>query len=379
MRRATISQLTSVLALAWSTLLGCAQIAGTADYEVLQEPKADPALPFLTGTHECDACAADKCGGELAVCEADEVCSSWLADIRSRPNPLAAYDRYKTESELLWQVQHDPPVASWDALYNLKDCAGKCLDVCRTGQDFACVGGFEWDLPQPTFLRTRIADFGTAVSARVFACLGADQCDEPLSSETTDDAGFAELRIDAEQNLRGPVGYFRILGDEKHAIPWQYSQTRPLGENDYTAVGVLNDGVVRSWVESFGVALDGDHGALMILPVDCAGNSSKEVSLEAWTYVGNELTPCEDCAYAYAKDKESELPSKDLNGFITTGRTGYIGNVPTGLVTILLRRLTKPNDVVSVARLVVRGGEMAVLKPYPASAADLLSFTDPKN
>lgn len=378
MRGAAISQRTSALALGLLCSLGCAQIAGTADYEVLAEPKAEPALPFLTGTQDCDACAADKCTDELAVCAADEVCSSWLADIRARPNPLAAYDRYKIESELLWQVNHKLPSASLDALTNLKDCAGKCLEPCRLGQDFACVGQFDWDLPQPTVLRTRITNYGAPVSARVLACLDADQCNEPLSSGTTDSAGFTELQIDADESQRGPVGYFRVLSQDERSLAWQYSQTRPLGEDDYAPVGVLADGVVNGWAESFGLTFDDDHGALLVLPVDCAGSSGKGASLEAWTYVGNELASCADCAYAYSQDSLAEVPSKALNGFITTGRAGYIGNLPTGVVTILLRRLSKPNDVVSVARLVIRGGEMAILRLYPASKADLLSFTDPK-
>jgi hypothetical protein len=381
MKRATTSQkqraLAAAVAVALPCLLGCAQIAGTADYEVLVEPKAAPPPPFLTGSEQCEACAADKCGKRLAACDADEVCSSWLSDLRARPDPASAYERYKIENDLFWHYEHDGYGASYEAINSLKKCSGECLDACPLGQNFACVGDFDWDLPQPSRLRARVSELGNGLPTSVLACLDVDQCEVPLASEQTDEAGFTELRFESDVSQRGPVGYLRFQGEGAHSLPLQYSQTRPFGDDDYLPIGLPNDNIIRFWVDGFGQSLDGDHGLLLLLPVDCSGMYAKQVSLEAWSYVGNQPRYCEECSYAYAQDS-TEVPGKDLKGMLTAGRTGYIANVPPGAISIVARRLMEPQDVVSVARLVVRGGELAMARLYPASQRDVLLFSDPR-
>jgi len=233
-------------------------------------------------------------------------------------------------------------------------------------------------VPEPGVLRTQvISEKGGALPASISACLDVDQCESPLFSARTDEAGFAELRFDSDVSQRGPIGYLRFQGENEYSLPWQYSQTRPFGDNDYVPMGSIRDSTVRGWLDILGQTLDDDHGLLLLLPVDCSGMYAKQVSLEAWLYSGNGFTPCDDCSYAYAQSI-TEAPSRDLKGLLTAGRTGYIANVPPGAIVVVARRLKEPHDVVSVARLVVRSGEVALARLYPATKGEVLLFSDPK-
>jgi len=290
--------------------------------------------------------------------------------MRERPYPAGAYHRFQIEADVYWRYQHEhQPFDS--SIDNLRSCAQKCLEPCKIGQNFSCVGDFEWDLPQPTVLRTRISVNTAPVSAEVRACLDVDQCEVPLASTSTDDAGFAELQINSDSDARGSINYLHIKRD--NALSWQLVQTRPFADNDYAALDLIADARFRQWQQAFGQSLDDARGVLAVTPADCSGMNAKQVKLELWHYVGSDLSRCEDCFYAYAED-ENGAPNAEAQAFATSGRVGYIANVAPGLVYVLLRRVAEPHDAVSIARLVVRGGEVALVRAYPASKQDRMSF-----
>lgn len=359
-------------------ILGCAQIAGTDDYAVGVDAKA---MPFLTGSGACDACAAKNCGTQFMYCEQDAVCSSWLKDIRERPDPISAHERSQIENELRWSAVHDG--ASYnDNIEGLRSCAQFCLNECAIGQDFSCVGNFDWDLPHLEKLRTRVALRRNVVGpsepleAHVRACLSADQCESPLDSQTTDEAGFAELKLQVEADEPGGVSVHVVTEVTR---PWQWAQTRPLADNDYLQLDLPTDESVDGWRADFARNAGGEHAMLVVVPVDCAGVHAKQVTLEAWYYPPDDrLTFCEDCFYAYG-DGILETPSAQLPGFVTMGRAGYIIKPTPGMVYVAARRMAEPRDVLSVARFEVQGGDAAVVRLYPASKAELASFGDLRN
>jgi hypothetical protein len=377
MKRGSPSQLARafVPSLILPGLLGCAQIAGADDYAIAERPPAVEPLPLLTGSDECDVCATDKCSEQLATCEADEVCAGWLADIREWPDPMSAYQRYKVEGELGWEFFHTRDQPSWDALTGVEDCAPSCLEPCRVGQDFTCVGNFDWEIAPPTTLRTRVATHGIGQPAEVLACLDADQCDLPLVSERTDSLGFSELRFESQRTkpatidgLRGPTDYFRVVRDQGKV--WQYSQTRPFGDNDFTSIVVIADSVLEGWSANFGAPIDDERGALVVIPVDCAEVNAKEVFIEVLSSAGENLVPCDGCAYAYAED-DTQTPNNQLKGMQGAGNAAYVVNIPEGVVYVVMLGIADPSRVLGVARTIVRGGEGRLLRLFPASKQEL--------
>ena len=362
-----------LLALLALCIPGCAQLAGTSDYELAEGPQKEaPPPPFLMGSTECEACGADRCSEQLATCEANDVCLSWLADIRERPDPLSAYERYKTEIDLVWQAHHEGQ--PYDAsIADLRECAQECLDVCPIGQNFSCVGDFDWDLPRAQSLKTRVTLYGLPAKTEIRACLIADQCSDPLDSQQTDEAGFAALRLEPEAD---EINYLRFATEG--SASWQWVQTRPFADDDYIPLDLIADAQFQTWLQDLGRSFNDGRGLLLGIPVDCSGVNAKQVSLEAWYYSGGSLTFCEDCFYAYAEDA-TLLPNPERHAFETTGRVGFVANVNPGLVYVVLRRAVEPRDVVSVARVVVRAGEVGTIRLYPASKDELASFPDPRN
>lgn len=362
-----------LLALLALCITGCAQLAGTSDYELAEEPpKQAPPTPFLLGSTGCEACGAAKCSEQLAICAANDVCSTWLADIRKRPDPLSAYERYKTEIDLVWQADHEGQ--PYDAsITDLRECAQECLDVCPIGQNFSCVGDFEWGLPRVESLKTRVTLYGLPARTEIRACLIADQCSDPLDSRQTDEAGFAAFRLEPGSD---EINYLRFATEG--SASWQWVQTRPFADDDYIPLDLIPDAQFETWLQDLGRSLDVGKGLLLGIPVDCAGVNAKQVSLEAWYYTGGRLKFCEDCFYAYAEDA-TLLPNPERQAFETTGRAGFIANVNPGLVYVVLRRAVEPRDVVSVARVVVRASEIGTIRLYPASKDELASFPDPRN
>jgi hypothetical protein len=377
MKRGSPSQLARafVPSLVLPGLLGCAQIAGADDYAIAEVPPAVEPLPLLTGSEECDVCATDKCSEQLAACEADEVCAGWLADIRERPDPMSAYQRYKVESELGYEFFHTRDQPSWDALTGVEDCAPSCLEPCRVGQDFTCVGNFDWEIAPPTALRTRVVTRGFGQPAEVLACLDADQCALPLVSERTDILGFSELRFETYESQRGPTDYFRVVRDQGKV--WQYSQTRPFGDTDFTSIVVIADSSLEDWSANFGAPIDSEKGALVVIPVDCAEVNAKEVFIEVLSSVGERLEPCDGCAYAYAED-DTQTPNSQLKGMQGAGNAAYVVNIPAGVIYVVMRAIADPSRVLGVARAIARGGEGRLLRLFPASKQELEAFSDPR-
>ena len=361
-------------ALTFHGLLGCAQIAGTDDYSLRVEPQAEPPLPFLAGSAECDACAAEACDDELTVCEKDEACSSWLTSIRERPNPAGTYERYRIESTLFWQSEHDGAPVN-NSIAKLRQCAQDCLKACQIGRDFSCAGRFDWDLPPPETLRVGVGLNSDPVSAEISACLNSDQCEVPLSSSATDHEGFAELHFDMDPRARASIDYLSFVREE--GLTWQWVQNRPFGDGEYVRLPLLSDELFSLWHDAFGQVFSGAQGVMLVTPVDCLGISAKEVKLELFRYSGSELSYCEDCFYAYGND-ENGAPAT-IGGFQTKGTMGYIAKVDPGLVWVVLRRLAEPRDVVSATRLLIHGGEVTLVRASPSSRQDQMLFSGTRN
>jgi hypothetical protein len=361
-----------------TSLLGCvacAQVLGTDDYRVARPAAAGTpeTPPYLTGA-TCESCLNDACSAVLADCSADSTCASWLASVREHPDPLSAYTRYQIEAEQFWQRDHGQvPVST---IGQLKSCAESCLGSCPIGQEYSCVGRFDWSIPYPTSLRTRVTNLqGTALpGAQVDACRDVDQCRSPLASNLADAQGFAPLAlVDPGQTAEARVDSLAIQASGFRA--WQWMQTRPWGTGDYVSCGLLDDGLIESWFQALGLPTDADKTLLDVVPLDCAGINAKDVTLEVWVESSNGPVQCKDCVYAYAN--ADSVPSRELTSYSTAGRDGYVASVPPGLVHVVLRRRESPRDIVSVVPLVVQSGNGYFIKAYPASTPELAEFPDP--
>jgi hypothetical protein len=359
-----------------SGLVGCAQVTGTDEYSVVGASKIEAENPnrelppFLTGA-ECEACANQFCEQELEHCGASEACSSWLSNTREHPDPLTAYQRHRTEMEIKWRA--DRGGERDDAILRLRDCAQNCLEACQVGQNFSCVGKFDWNFAAPWNLRTRITDpvgNGRPLS-RVSACRDVDQCDPPLSSTDTNKDGFAPLELDG----RFPIDYLQL--EVPDHLPWRWMQSRPLAENDYVSAGLFTDALVYEWYKAFDYQFVNDQSLLIVQPWDCSGIHAKQITVEVWLPSADGLKFCDQCVYAYARGP-SDTPDRLLKALSTEGRAAYIGQVPPLRVHVIWRRVDAPQDVVSFVPVNVRGGQIIFVKAFPASREELESFPDPR-
>jgi hypothetical protein len=357
---------------------GCAQIVGNDEYEVGSastnddgDPISDPPPPFLTGA-ECEACATKACATELANCFSSAVCSDWLSGMRDRPDPLSAYVRHKVEMELEWSRDHGVPYDG--AIFALKNCSQKCLSACEIGQDYSCVGKFDWEFASPfppEELRTFMTDYLGNVKppSSVTACSSVDQCAGPLGSASSND-GFAVLRLSGA----APVDYLSFELNE--FVPWHYLQTRPLAHGDYVPTGFYDASTVLKWHSDFGYTFDGDSGLVVLQPRDCTGMFGKQLFVEVWLPSGGVLKPCPepDCVYAYA-DGPFDSPNVLLNGFKNEGHVVYVV-APARQIYLTLRRIRQPQEIVSVVPVNVEPGEFTFVKAFPLSRRDLEAVPD---
>jgi hypothetical protein len=353
--------------------LGCGQVIGLGDYRIASENA--PTMPdppaFLTGT-ECEACTAKTCETELGDCAGDDACSHWLSDVRAHPDPLHAYERNQTEMRAQLAIDRSNSGAL-STIGRLRVCAERCLDACPIGRNHSCAGTFDWGLPYPASLLTRVQDMnapGGLAGATVDACRAMDLCAPPLVTGTTDAEGFAPL-VMAPSGSAGSARVSSLRVQASGYMPWYWVSTRPFATDDYVRVSLMPDSVVAHWYAVFGIQQGPSSGLLDVVPFDCAGINEKAVSVEVWVENAGDLVPCEECQYAYAD--ADYVPSLELTSFSAAGRDAYVAGVPAGVVYVIVRRTAVPRSVVSLARLVIEPGNAYFVRAYPASATELES------
>jgi hypothetical protein len=222
--------------LAYALLLGLSLAACSNDLDALYgdgvvkdagavKMKAElpllPMLPDLENESECKACAKDKCADARANCLDDDACVENLAcrGICSDPGCLQRCDaKY-------------PAFSYWFAALVTCVMSNACATPCKTGENFACVGKYDWPVAEERRFRVRFRFtyenfFSSAltqpfvVGAQVRAC-GGDPCDDNvLDSGRVDARNTFELGLELGLGRSSFGGFLEVEGDRIGPAGW---------------------------------------------------------------------------------------------------------------------------------------------------------------
>lgn len=362
--------------------VSCGELIGADDYSVATGIDGAAGRSATVATFEappayltdetCVACVSEHCAAQKIACDDEAFCASWLDSMRNAPDPLSAYDRYRLLMNEAWEGSHGGTDDSAHTL-ELIDCtSANCLNECQLGRDFSCVGKFEWHIGFPSALRTAVSDMNGLPFPEpwtVKACAPEDaNCSTPLTSQTTDDYGAAELLLGNGQDQYPDFGGFLLWTGGTDFNEWATIVSRPFVTDDYTAWKLPNKSLVDVSFGNFGAQFDPAYGYVWVIPSDCRGLYAKGVRLNVKVGTANGFEDCTDCMYTY--ENNNSLPDTQRQDFSSAGRVGFISFVPPRRILLTLRD-TANDSVIGVQSISVAAGRIHFVKLYPASTSQL--------
>lgn len=346
--------------------------SGVVSSDASADAPAAPAPPFPTAPG-CTSCLASGCAAEQEACTADGLCNAVWSDLLKSPSDAnATYARAlrtaaasKTYFESREMI-HSP----WQ---DLRTCTqDRCRDVCRTGEDFSCVGHFEWNVMAPKAASALLLDAATAQplpTTTVKACRVNDfACDHPAQTTDSDANGFVQLSSLDAIPAGERIGYLSLQSSSAFRR-WAAVVSRPLTDGDFGVWTIPADDAVVGVYQALGGMDDRSKAVFMVTPSDCSAFSAKNVKMEIVYETQQGLVLCGDCGYAYPNDDNKPLTS--IQGFVTSGgQDGAIGNVLANSMFLRLRSIVD-GSIVSVMSLTANAGWGYRIRMYPASSMEL--------
>ena len=257
--------------------LGCGQLTGVSDLHVEDDDAGggvtDPLADRFGGSNydavACNSCIAENCPDDLATCEVDPSCVTYLSCWESCDNPACLLD--------CWDGK---PFAEGSGPQ--RSCT-PCRDECSIGAEWECADRFSWpSVEQQTGITIYVdnAVNQTPVSgARVRACLTVDpDCLSAEAEAVTDDEGFATLSVPSTALTgRGFSGHY-LVEAEGFTTVLRYP-SMPAYDGRYVRVNMVQVGITNAYLVMMGVDVSPDQGSAWFVISDCRGSPSRQVDV----------------------------------------------------------------------------------------------------
>lgn len=326
--------------------------AGMADPDGWTDPGDDPDAepePELdgpcglrpAGSAACVACLeeAESTCDALSACAADPVCAAThtCAARCADPSCVAACG--------------ESPGADIARITAHTTRFRACSAACELGRDWACVDDFAWGGAVERRLSIRLALLRVPASvphggASVRACDLLDHaCDDPLAETTANEAGLAELDLDAGMDPLGFTGFFEVDGGDLQptvVIP----AARLVRDGAYLQPVVTARDMRGTILLATGRSPQPGRAVVLVQVRDCRGDPAPRMRLEL-------TTADADYGAVYFNDN---LPDPGLDATQVSGLVGFV-DVPVtgeGVAATLVARRADTGEAVSRRQVLLR-------------------------
>lgn len=245
----------------------------------------EAALRIYGDDEACVACVRASCDAEATACTEVAACAT------------NARCRAGCRDPACIQLCEEPYPQDANPTEPLERCVvDGCLDECRVGQDFDCVGEFDWPRPEssePVVLRAQLivsaemAPVGEGILARLCRWQEPD-CAHPVDVARTDPMGFVDLAYTPMDSfgrgLQALDGYVESTdpdNEPRRVVPaLMVPGDIPVPEfgalsNEYPVQHVVNsdDGRTFLWGILLGIDVDSSLGRMWGVVQDCRASS----------------------------------------------------------------------------------------------------------
>jgi hypothetical protein len=248
-----------------------------------------------SAANACESCVVDHGGcGASQACATSVECQNYLQCRRSCVTADCIGE---------CALEHDAGSFLYDGL-NVA-IQGSCRTPCDFGQNWTCVGNVVWPTTSTPVRKLRLSFQDKIANApnigmKVLVC-GDLQCNSPLDSETTNDAGVVQVSDNSKVNASGYglEGYLDLSGgtvptENEPIFPTLLVWGFPLSEGN----GAIGETIPTLSLLDFaglpgdvpGLSIEPGRAHLGLLAVDCLGNQSDKVTFSLGPDAGDEET-----------------------------------------------------------------------------------------
>lgn len=317
------------------------------------------------GADDCSGCIAERCCTEASDCSNSSPCLDRIACVNGCNDPGCSDQCLAFE-------------AAGDVDTRLYECAlRQCSEQCTLGADYACVGDYDWPIPDEIEVteRFRVVDRFTDEpfeGLELSACRRSPpDCQTVVDRQTTDENGMATVifpgrRGDFASSIEPFTGYLLITGDD--FLPTLFYRDRPSYRvrNDIQSIPTSTQsrvllGLVFALthrpVDDRELSPDRGHAAGQVF--DCHGLAqlpAPEITIEA-------STMDERTGIAYLD--QDQLPNPAFTSTAPGVGRFVIADIPPAPDVQLIARRAADGEIVGQAEVEIRPGHFTIIGILP--------------
>jgi hypothetical protein len=289
----------------------------------------------------CDDCLRTSCCDTIEVCRNDPYCGAILQCVASCIVPSCT---------ALCRVDNTvgaPDVeASQQRFRDVVNCSlSGCQAACGIGENYACVGNYDWALAQSDTVQLETIYFdlqgAPAANLTATACLPFDpNCDDPIDTQVTDADGSLVFTLPG-----GFIGHYEATGTDY--VPLLSYQSLPVVVDALQTWATLTTGQLDVAAGLIGTPLDPTRGHLAVSVYDCLGIETPGAQIDV-----GDAADAMSTAYYFVNG----LPSVAVTATTGEGLGGWV-NLPTGQATVVVT-FVESGQVTATKQVQIRAGTL---------------------